>query len=47
MEKMKDLTLKLDGNAQIIGLLSSNIEFLNKVSKLYKAIYQLNQIDKT
>jgi len=46
MKNMKNLTLKLDGNAQIIGLLSRNIEILNKISKFQVAVEKLNSNQK-
>jgi len=46
MENIKNLTLKLDSNAQIINLLSRNIEILNKVSKFQVAVDQLNSNQK-
>ncbi len=41
MENKKDLALKLEGNAQIFGLLSRNTEILKKVSKFQVAIDKL------
>ena len=42
MENIKDLTLKLEGNAQVINILSNNAEIVNKVSKFQVAVEQLN-----
>jgi hypothetical protein len=46
MENMKNLTLKMDNNAQIISLLSRNIEIVNKVSKFQAAVDQLHSNQK-
>jgi hypothetical protein len=42
MEKMKDLTLKIEVNVHIINMLASNTEIVNKVSKFQAAVEQLN-----
>jgi len=46
MEKIKDFTSKLDGNAQIINVLSRDVEILNKVSRFQIAADQLNALQK-
>lgn len=46
MENIKELALRMDGNAQIIGLLSGNSEILNKVSRFEVAVKKLNSNQK-
>lgn len=41
MESMKNFTLKMDRNAQVISILSKNAEVWNKVSKFQTAVDQL------
>lgn len=41
MESIKNFTLKMDRNAQVISVLSSNAEIWNKVSKFQIAVDQL------
>ncbi len=42
MENIKNLTLKMEGNALLIDLLTKNIEIVNSVSKFQSALEQLN-----
>ena len=46
MKDFKDYNLKLERNAQIIGVLSRNIEVWNKVSKFQSAVDQLESNQK-
>jgi hypothetical protein len=41
MEKIENFTLKMDRNAQVIGILSRNTEVWNKVSKVQVAVDRL------
>jgi hypothetical protein len=46
MKKIKNLSIKLDGNVKIIELLNKNVETLKKVSRFQIAIDQLNSNQK-
>jgi hypothetical protein len=35
MEKFKDFNSKLQGNAQVLGVLSNNLEILNKIPRFH------------
>jgi len=41
MEDIKNYTIKLDNNAQLISLLSNNVEISNKVTRFHSAIEKL------
>src|ERR1035437_6242160 len=41
MENIENFTLKMDRNAQVIGILSKNAEVWNKVSKFQAAVDRL------
>jgi len=46
MENIENFTLKVDRNAQVIGILSRHAEVWNKVSKFQAAVDQLNSNQK-
>ncbi|MEI6697150.1 MAG: hypothetical protein WCO13_13935 [Bacteroidota bacterium] len=46
MEDIKNYTIKLDNNAQLIGLLSNNVEISNKVARFQSAIEKLKSKQK-